>query len=647
MVNYTDFYRNHVKNIKVHGQQAKGLCPFHEDKNPSFSFNVEDGKWKCFAGCGEGGYKTFQSKVRGENTTMKPPPTPKVQKNGSNIPIKYQKIINEAATYVKNNTKEAIGDMPWSEELVRKLFIGYDPDNERYIFPIKRNEKYRHFKFHKDLDGKVFQIGASANKIYPEEIFTRIPGDQTLYIVEGEKDVVTMLSNDLNAICFTAGSGSIPEDISKLRDFSTINIVYDNDEAGREGSKKLARAVVDQDREVKLNVYTFDEGFPEGFDITDYFQGGGSKEDFERLVRSGRAFGDKPSDFGGFDILTVNNFIDSEWKQPGYIVEEILEEQGTGCIAGTDNLGKSFLVAQFAICIALGIPFLGYAVPKPRNVLLIQFEMQNGEVSKRIKKIKQYFNEPDAPGDINNLHIVPFQPDTGVFQDNWERIETSLQYSRKKFDVLVVDNLYTSTGVDVSDNKHLMPLLGTISRIKNKFELSVMLVNHHNKTHGQFSSLNKEMIRGGKTFTDWLSNVMQMADSQLIEDMRVFKVTKVRSGNSDTRMMAQGIMWDNDNLIFKDRTVLPNKEEVYYADPKESVEIKLWKQICTYAGVGTDVKENEFNRKQFAVIMEELGFEGPASVTRYLNRLVNLNLIERGKTGQFFVVNNAILAKEL
>ena len=174
-----------------------------------------------------------------------------------------------------------------------------------------------------------------------------------------------------------------------------------------------------------------------------------------------------------------------------------------------------------------------------------------------------------------------------------------------------------------------------------------MLVNHNNKTHGQFISLNKEMIRGGKTFTDWLSNVVQIADSELVDDMRVFKVTKVRSGNSDTRMVAQGIMWDNDNLIFKDRTVLPNKEEVYYADPKESLEIKLWKQICSYAGVGKDVKSNEFSRGQFAVIMEELGFEGPASVTRYLTRLVNLNLIERGKTGQFFVVDNAILAKEL
>ena len=29
-------------------------CPFHDDRSPSFSFNVELDRWKCFAGCGGG-----------------------------------------------------------------------------------------------------------------------------------------------------------------------------------------------------------------------------------------------------------------------------------------------------------------------------------------------------------------------------------------------------------------------------------------------------------------------------------------------------------------------------------------------------------------------------------------------------------------
>ena len=33
---------------------AIALCPMHEDRRPSFSFNEELDGWRCFAGCGAG-----------------------------------------------------------------------------------------------------------------------------------------------------------------------------------------------------------------------------------------------------------------------------------------------------------------------------------------------------------------------------------------------------------------------------------------------------------------------------------------------------------------------------------------------------------------------------------------------------------------
>ena len=32
--------------------------------------------------------------------------------------------------------------MPWDEKIVKKLNVGYDPDHERFVFPIMRNKKY-------------------------------------------------------------------------------------------------------------------------------------------------------------------------------------------------------------------------------------------------------------------------------------------------------------------------------------------------------------------------------------------------------------------------------------------------------------------------------------------------------------------------
>lgn len=46
---------------------AQGACPFHEDREASFSVNLAGlrGCWKCFAGCGTGDMVAFQMRLSG------------------------------------------------------------------------------------------------------------------------------------------------------------------------------------------------------------------------------------------------------------------------------------------------------------------------------------------------------------------------------------------------------------------------------------------------------------------------------------------------------------------------------------------------------------------------------------------------------
>jgi len=40
--------------LKKNGKGYVGLCPFHEDTNPSLSVNTQKNLWQCFS-CGTGG----------------------------------------------------------------------------------------------------------------------------------------------------------------------------------------------------------------------------------------------------------------------------------------------------------------------------------------------------------------------------------------------------------------------------------------------------------------------------------------------------------------------------------------------------------------------------------------------------------------
>ncbi|WP_241243638.1 CHC2 zinc finger domain-containing protein [Caldicellulosiruptor changbaiensis] len=63
-INYERFYSKYLKNMKRTGtDKISAQCPFHDDQHPSFWFNINNGCWKCEAGCGSGNAVTFLARV--------------------------------------------------------------------------------------------------------------------------------------------------------------------------------------------------------------------------------------------------------------------------------------------------------------------------------------------------------------------------------------------------------------------------------------------------------------------------------------------------------------------------------------------------------------------------------------------------------
>ena len=68
LVDYKREYSDIIKKAKITGDQLIGLCPFHDDKNNSFSVNLKTGQWHCFSEDRGGNFLDFYAEINGIGT---------------------------------------------------------------------------------------------------------------------------------------------------------------------------------------------------------------------------------------------------------------------------------------------------------------------------------------------------------------------------------------------------------------------------------------------------------------------------------------------------------------------------------------------------------------------------------------------------
>ncbi len=150
-------FQAHIRNLKPSGAngQYSGHCCFHEDKNPSFSVNLDSGLCRCFGCDFKGDAAGFALKLgldpkpyyKGGNGS--PPPniahTSQPPKETPLPESEVEKGRNWYA-YLWDDFDRLTKVLPWTREAVEKAGVGYDPDTGRFVY------------VHRDSQGKVLNI---------------------------------------------------------------------------------------------------------------------------------------------------------------------------------------------------------------------------------------------------------------------------------------------------------------------------------------------------------------------------------------------------------------------------------------------------------------------------------------------------------
>ncbi len=191
-----------------------------------------------------------------------------------------------------------------------------------------------------------------------------------------------------------------------------------------------------------------------------------------KIATVSRAAIDRP----GIEVYTYTELQAKQFKPPVAIVEDFLSEGETIGLVGKPKQGKSRLVQQLAVDITRGRPFLGQITPRPRRVLMLDFENKPSGASIRLHKM-------DGSAAINE-NLLVYAPDSlmdnpiTMIHPDGERILSAL-VDRYRPDVLIIDNWRLFLGGDENSSDVVVRGLKLLSTLRRIIPTLATVIVHH------------------------------------------------------------------------------------------------------------------------------------------------------------------------
>lgn len=253
MNEYLTFYLRYVKKGKVSGNNLYGCCPFHDDKHPSFSVNLNTGQWKCHAGCGSGNVFTFAKRLR----------------------IGKDEVSRTLGLQIKGRLElEFIYD--YLDEEGNTIF-----QELRYRCP--NGKKRIYFKRPDGNAGWKWTLEGIERVVYDlPHLIEASERDCYVFLVEGPPKVEVLKEWGYIATCNPGGAGNWRDDYKDYFKGLDVIIVPDNDDAGYKWFRKIFKSLNEVVNSIKL-IQLPDIDWRE--DIVDWIKKGHTKEEFWELVQ--------------------------------------------------------------------------------------------------------------------------------------------------------------------------------------------------------------------------------------------------------------------------------------------------------------------------------------------------------------------------
>jgi len=227
-------------------------CPLHDDNSPSFTINMEEGGWKCHAGCGSSGdLAVLVAEVLGEVERDVRMRLRRAMPNSDTDLLRALQVQPKApVAAVKNDldyqhrrAPQYIFDRGFTPEVLRAWDVGFDPELGAVVIPVL-------------MDGVLVGLVRRRVNVEPGQAKydnTRFPKGEVLLgldhlpfgatevvVVEGPLDAMWLYQHGIPAVALLGSSMSPTQARLISERFWSVVLAFDADMPGRRGEHEAA-----------------------------------------------------------------------------------------------------------------------------------------------------------------------------------------------------------------------------------------------------------------------------------------------------------------------------------------------------------------------------------------------------------------------